>query len=169
MVGPRRGVVCIQGLPQHPSVGVTPGQERRDQVGGNHQPSAGHGEDVARMVAKRFLTTIEPATGKGLNEELVKQLTGNDTMAARYMRSDFFEFSPTGKIHYFTNHLPRMSADTAMWRRVRMFVWGVTIPVEQRVADLGETLAREEGAGILAWLVRGCEAWAERGLHVAEV
>lgn len=127
-----------------------------------------HPTDVARMVAKRFLTTIEPATGKGLNEELVKQLTGNDTMAARFMRSDFFEFRPTGKIHYFTNHLPSMSADTAMWRRIRLFRWQVTIPVERRVADLGEIMARDEGPGILAWLVRGCAKWAAEGLRVDE-
>lgn len=127
-----------------------------------------HPTDVARMVAKRFLTTIEPATGKGLNEELVKQLTGNDTMAARFMRSDFFEFEPTGKIHYFTNHLPRMSADAAMWRRIRLFDWAVVIPEQERVADLGKTLAREEGPGILAWLVEGCRLWVERGLTLSD-
>lgn len=127
-----------------------------------------HPTDVARMVAKRFLTTIEPATGRGLNEELVKQLTGNDTMAARFMRADFFEFKPTGKIHYFTNHLPQMSNDGATWRRIRLFKWAVVIPVEQRVADLGETLAREEGSGILAWLVEGCARWAEHGLAMTE-
>src|SRR5512140_1309775 len=130
---------------------------------------AGHGgdrhpTDVARMQGKRFITTIEPRTGAGLDEDLIKQLTSGDRMAARYMRGDFFEFTPTGKIHYFTNHLPRVSADGAMWRRIRLFDWAVTIPEEERVLDLAQVLVKEAGVAVLAWLVEGYAAWHRGGL-----
>lgn len=123
-----------------------------------------HSTDVARMVGKRFVTTIEPRTGSGLDEDLVKQLTGGDIMAARFMRENSFEFRPTGKIHYFTNHLPRISADGAMWRRIRLFQWQVVIPEAERVGDLSGALAASGGEGVLAWLVEGYRAWRTAGL-----
>ena len=127
-----------------------------------------HPTHVARMRGKRFITTIEPKVGTGLDEDLVKQLTGQDVMTARFMGRDFFEFRPTGKIHYFTNHLPRVSADAAVWRRVRLFVWKVTIPERERVTDLALILAGAGGPGVLAWLVEGYTRWQAAGLPVSD-
>ena len=127
-----------------------------------------HPTDVARMVGKRHVTTIEPRTGRGLDEDLIKQLTGGDVMTARFMRQDFFEFRPVAKIHYITNHLPRVSDDAAVWRRVQVFGWEVVIPVEQRVAGLADIIAREEGEAVLAWIVGGAMRWREAGLLVTE-
>lgn len=127
-----------------------------------------HPTDVARMVGKRHITTIEPRTGRGLDEDLIKQLTGGDVMAARFMRQDFFEFRPVGKIHYITNHLPRVSDDAAVWRRVQVFGWEVVIPPEQRVAGLADIIARDEGEAVLAWVVGGAMKWLEAGLLVTE-
>lgn len=127
-----------------------------------------HPTDVARMVGKRHVTTIEPRTGRGLDEDLIKQLTGGDVMAARFMRQDFFEFRPVGKIHYITNHLPRVSDDAAVWRRVQVFGWTVVIPVDERVKGLADIIARDEGEAVLAWLVEGAARWKADGLLVTD-
>lgn len=123
-----------------------------------------HPTDVARMLGKRLLQTVEPKTGTGLDEELIKSLTGGDVVTARFMRSDFFDFIPTGKVHYVTNHMPRVSDGMAIWSRIRLFTWGVTIPEERRVRNLSSILFRDESAGILRWLIEGCLMWQREGL-----
>jgi putative DNA primase/helicase len=122
-----------------------------------------HPTDVARMVGKRHVTTIEPRTGRGLDEDLIKQLTGGDVMTARFMRQDFFEFRPVGKIHYITNHLPRISDDGAVWRRVVLFDWVVVVPLEQRVRGLTEILVETEGGAVLAWLIEAAREYLAVG------
>jgi putative DNA primase/helicase len=122
--------------------------------------------DVARMVGRRWLGASETKAGKSLDEQKLKQLTGEDAVAARFMRNDFFEFKPVGKIHLTTNHLPRVSDDGATWRRVRLITWPVVIPEEHRDRDLQRRLVREEGEGILAWIIEGAVQWRRRGLQV---
>jgi putative DNA primase/helicase len=121
--------------------------------------------DVARMTGKRFLVASETKAGKALDEQRLKQLTGGDTVSARYMRAEWFEFRPVGKIQLTTNHLPRMSDDSATWRRIHLITWPVQIPEPERDGFLQEKLLRAESAGILRWIVEGALAWREEGLN----
>lgn len=120
--------------------------------------------DVARMAGKRFLVASETKAGKALDEQRMKQLTGGDVVAARYMRAEFFEFRPVGKIQLTTNHLPRMSDDAATWRRIHLIPWPVVIPEHERDGTLQQRLIDEEAAGILAWIIAGAVAWQQEGL-----
>jgi putative DNA primase/helicase len=120
--------------------------------------------DVARMAGKRYLVASETKAGKSLDEQRLKQLTGGDSVTARYMRGEWFEFRPVGKLQLSTNHLPRMSDDAATWRRIHLIPWPVTIPPEERDGYLKDTLIREEANGILAWIVEGALAWHAMGL-----
>lgn len=120
--------------------------------------------DVARMAGRRFLSASETKAGKSMDEQQLKALTGGDTITARYMRAEWFEFRPVGKIQLTTNHLPRMSDDAATWRRIHLITWPVQIPEHERDGFLQETLIREEAAGILAWIVAGAQAWSDQGL-----
>jgi putative DNA primase/helicase len=115
--------------------------------------------DIARMVGRRYLIASETKMGKFLDEPKLKLLTGGDTVSARFMRGEFFEFRPTGKVHLTTNHLPRLSDDAATWRRIHMIVWPEHIPEAERDGNLAETLVREEGAGILNWIIQGALDW----------
>lgn len=124
--------------------------------------------DVARMDGRRMLTAAETKMGKQLDEAKLKQLTGGETITARYMRGEFFEFKPVGTIHLATNHLPRMSDDGATWRRIRLVTWPVEIPEDERDPDLANRLFREEGEGIMNWIVQGAKEWREMGLAVPE-
>jgi putative DNA primase/helicase len=121
--------------------------------------------DVARMAGKRFLQASETKAGKSLDEQRLKQLTGGDTISARFMRGEYFDFRPVGKILLTTNHLPRMSDDSATWRRIQLITWPVIIPEDQRDGYLQDTLIRDEADGILAWIVEGALAWQRDGLN----
>lgn len=124
--------------------------------------------DLARLKGARFVTAIESEAGRLLAEALVKQMTGNDPIPARFMRAEWFEFIPTHKIHLAVNHKPEIrGTDYAMWRRIRLIPYTVTIPANERDPHLSDKL-KGEAAGILAWAVRGCLAWQREGLHVPE-
>ncbi|MDR0572880.1 MAG: DUF5906 domain-containing protein [Tannerella sp.] len=62
--------------------------------------------DIARLRGTRFVTTTEAEQGKRLSEPLIKQITGNDRMTARFLYGEFFNFVPTFKIFMATNHKP---------------------------------------------------------------
>jgi putative DNA primase/helicase len=120
--------------------------------------------DVARLAGSRMVRSSEVGEGKRMNEALVKSLTSTDTIAARYLYSESFEFRPSFKIWLAANHKPVIrGSDDAIWRRVRLIPFTVTIPEEERDLHLAEKL-RKELPGILAWAVAGCRLWQKHGL-----
>ncbi|MDQ3302271.1 MAG: phage/plasmid primase, P4 family [Actinomycetota bacterium] len=124
----------------------------------------GVGNDVAALKGARFVATAEVEKGRRLAESKVKQLTGNDTVTARFLYSEPFSFKPEFKLWLSTNSKPEIhGTDDAIWDRIRL------IPFTQRFeggdadAKLPEKL-RDELAGVLAWAVRGCLDWQRDGL-----
>jgi putative DNA primase/helicase len=80
------------------------------------------------------------------------------------MREDFWEYDPTHKLWMITNHKPVIhGTDTAIWRRIRLIPFVVTIPPEKRDNRLLEKLKGELG-GILGWAIEGCLLWQKEGL-----
>ena len=122
--------------------------------------------DVARMLGKRLLATTETSAGKKLDDELVKQLTGEDPVSARFMRAEYFDFRPVGKIHLATNYLPSVGSGHGMARRLQDIGWDVTVPPSKRVAKLDEKIMATEAAGVLNWAIAGCIEWQKHGLAV---
>lgn len=120
--------------------------------------------DVARLKGARLVTAVEGEEGQRLAESFIKQVTGGDTITARFMRAEFFEFRPEFKLWFATNHKPAIS-DTghAMWRRIRLIPFTVTIPEEQQDKELADKL-RAELPGILRWAIEGAMAWQKHGL-----
>jgi putative DNA primase/helicase len=126
--------------------------------------SDGVRNDVARLAGARFVSTAETEAGRHLAEVLVKQLTGGDKVTARYLYSEFFEFDAQFKLYLATNHKPVIhGTDNAIWRRIRLVPFEVTIPEEQQDRTLPQKLSKEL-TGILAWAVRGCLRWQKHGL-----
>jgi putative DNA primase/helicase len=70
--------------------------------------NSGIPNDVARLRSVRFVTAVETDDGRRLAEGLVKQMTGGDTLTARFLHREFFEFRPEFKVWLATNHLPTM-------------------------------------------------------------
>ena len=124
--------------------------------------------DIARLKGARFVAASETEEGRRLAESLVKDLTGQDTITARFMRGEFFDFKPTHKLWLSTNHKPEIrGTDNAIWRRIRLIPWSVTIPPAEQDKKLPVTLRREL-PGILAWIVRGCLEWRRKGLQAPD-
>jgi putative DNA primase/helicase len=122
--------------------------------------------DVARLCGARLVTAVEVESGQRLDEALVKQVTGGDTITARFLYQEFFEFTPQFKLFLAANHKPVIwGTDHAIWRRIRLIPFDVTIPPAERDKDLLAKL-RAELSGILAWAVQGCLAWQREGLGV---
>jgi putative DNA primase/helicase len=120
--------------------------------------------DVAALAGARFVPTIEIEDGARLAEGLVKQMTGGDRLTARFLYGEWFSFRPQFKIWLAANHKPGIKGtDVAMWERIKLIPFPVTIPVNERDTHLSEKL-EAEAAGILNWAVQGCLAWQKAGL-----
>jgi P4 family phage/plasmid primase-like protien len=124
--------------------------------------------DIARLRGARLVTCVEIGEGRRLNEELVKRLTGQDTMSARFLHAEFFDFMPEFKLFLACNHLPVIrGTEHAIWRRIKCIPFAVTIPVGEQDKDLAAKL-KAELPGILTWAVQGCLDWQHHGLEPPE-
>ena len=135
------------------------------------QRDTGPRADVARLAGARFVTSQEVDDGRRLAEGLVKQLTGGDTVAARHLYRDTFEFRPQLKLWLAANARPRVSADDgAMWRRIVQVPFTVQVPEKDRDPDLKRHLTTDPWARstILNWALGGCLEWQKSGLGVPE-
>lgn len=122
-----------------------------------------HPTEVADLFGRRLVSCQETAEGAGLNEPLVKWLTGGDDLKARRMREDPWAFKPTHKLVLSTNHRPTVKGtDNGVWRRLRLVPFTQTFGGDREDRTLPDRL-RAESEGILAWLVRGCLAWLHDG------
>ena len=128
---------------------------KRDSGASNH---------VARLQGARFVSAVEVESHRPLAEVFVKQVTGGDRIAARFLYREFFEFRPQFKLFLATNHLPEIrGSDEGIWRRIHLIPFEVIVPEAKRDKALPQKL-REEFPGILSWMVKGCLAWQREGL-----
>lgn len=123
-----------------------------------------HPTEVADLNGLRLVFASETEKGKHLRLQLIKRLTGDSTLKARFMRGDFFEFKRTFKLIMVTNNKPQVDEDSeAVWRRLKLVPFGVVIPKEERDPELSQKL-RAEAPGILRWMIEGCTKWQQTGL-----
>lgn len=123
---------------------------------------------IANLAGARFVLASEMPEGRRLNEALVKDLTGGDSITARHLFGNPFTFAPTHKLWVFGNYKPRIGGtDEGFWRRVRVIPFQVAIPEALR-RPMSEVLAEFEAElpGILAWAVLGCVLWKYNGLEM---
>lgn len=120
--------------------------------------------DIARLRGVRFTVTNEVDEGMTLSESVIKDLTGNDTLTARYMRAEWFDFQAAHKLWMYGNHKPEVrGTGNALWDRVKLIPFEVEIPAAERDPHFADKLAQEL-PGILAWAVRGCLQWQKVGI-----
>lgn len=124
--------------------------------------------DVAKLQGARLVTSSEPSEGFRFDEGLIKQLTGGDTVTARFLYGEEFNFDPKFKIWVTTNHKPIVrGTDDGIWRRLLLIPFDVQIPEDKVDKDLKYKLLREAPA-ILNWAVEGCLMWQKDGLQVPQ-
>jgi putative DNA primase/helicase len=133
----------------------------------------GHGvrNDIARMRGARLIKSLEVDEGEKMATGVVKAMTGGDTIAARHLFKEFFEFKMEGVLWLAANARPKVDAnDQAMWRRILHTPFLESIPKTEQDKTLGEKLRQPEAQrAILNWLVAGYAAYRERGLDVPAV
>lgn len=124
-------------------------------------------EDVARLAGARLVNIAEPEKNLVLSSALVKTLTGNDTINARFLNENSFEFKPCFKLFVNTNHLPQVT-DTTLFSSGRVKV----IPFERHFAaaeqdkQLKQKLTKPDSlSGILNWCLVGLRLWQETGME----
>ncbi|AEF83780.1 conserved hypothetical protein [Treponema primitia ZAS-2] len=124
--------------------------------------------DIARLRGARFVTTTELDQGRRLSEPLIKQITGNDKVTARFLYGEYFSYTPTYKIFMGTNHKPIIKGtDFGIWRRIKLIPFTTRIEADKQDKHLEEKL-RAEAPGILNWLLEGAYRWLKEGLIVPE-
>lgn len=126
-----------------------------------------HTTELARLRGARMARASETEKGKVWAENRIKNLTGQDTITARFMRQDDFEFLPEFKLTIFGNNRPSLKdVDTAIKRRF------LILPFDHQPArrdpELPEKL-KAEWSGILSWLIAGCLDWQASGLLIPPV
>jgi len=121
--------------------------------------------DIARMQGKRFISAVEAEERRKLAGNVIKQVTGGDIVAARFLYAEYFEFMPQFKIFLATNHKPKINCnDPAIWRRVKLIPFDISIPEGEQILDLDDQLEAEL-SGILNWAIKGCLDWQGNGLQ----
>lgn len=114
---------------------------------------------------RRLVFVSELDEHRRLAEATTKRLTGGDTIKARYMHGNPIEFEPSHTAYLISNFLPKVSGDDpAIWRRIRVIPFEVTIPEEERDGHLGERLLLEAD-GILTWMLDGWKSYRRMGLN----
>lgn len=125
--------------------------------------------DLAALAGARMVLCSEPEEGAPLAEGLVKMVTGQDTITARFLNREFFDYLPRFKLWMMTNHKPVIKGtDNGIWRRLVLVPFVVTIPEHQRDKHLPDKL-RAEYPAILRWMLDGLKQWRATGLATPDV
>lgn len=122
--------------------------------------------DLARLVGCRLSVAAELDESAAFAESRLKTLTGGDTIVARFLHKEYFDFTATHKFWISGNYKPSIKGtDMGIWRRIRLIPFTVTIPEEKKDKRLTEKL-KSEMSGILNWAIAGCLRWQSEGLKV---
>jgi putative DNA primase/helicase len=123
-----------------------------------------HPADLAMFRGARLVTAAEIDEGRRWALARVKGITGGDPITARFMRADFFTFTPTFKLLIAGNHRPGLQVvDEAIRRRLHLVPFTQFIAPEERDTGLAAALM-DEASAILTWAVAGCLKWQQEGL-----
>jgi len=123
---------------------------------------------IARLKGARFVPASEVPENGRFNEARIKQLTGQDTISARYLYKEYFDFRPHFKFWLRCNSRPQISGgDLGIWRRMHCIPFTQTILESEKDKHLAQKL-EQELPGILNWAIDGAVKWQEIGLAPPE-
>jgi putative DNA primase/helicase len=124
--------------------------------------------DLASLCGARFVKAAEAEHRAKLDEAVMKQLTGEDTVSARFLFHEAFEYRPQFKIWLATNNKPAIwETSSAIWRRIKLIEFNRQFTGRRADPGLRRKLEAEL-PGILAWAVEGCLEWQRVGLREPE-
>jgi len=123
-----------------------------------------HAAIVASLVGMRLIFVDEIPSGRHMDVERVKSLTGSTRMKAQFMAKDWFAFTPQLKLWLAGNAQPPIK-DTSdgIWRRMHRVLFNAKIPEGSKVKGYSEILFEREAPGILNWALAGLAEWVATG------
>ena len=117
---------------------------------------------IMALNGPRMLQCGEGEERRRFDTAFIKQLSGSDPFSGRHNHGDQMEFTPVAKLWLSANDLPEVpQQDEAMWRRIRILPFDATI--ENRDGAY-EVKLQKEAPGVLNWLIKGAQKYAESGL-----
>lgn len=133
-----------------------------------HRSSERVRNDLARLAGKRFVCATEINDADRLDESLLKQVTGGDTLSARFLYGEYFNFRPQFVLVFTANNLPQIrGVDDGIWRRVVVIPFEVQIPEDEQDNHLGAKL-RAEMSGIFNLTIEGLERYQRDGVRLPD-
>lgn len=129
--------------------------------------STDDGFELQRLRGARFASLSETSEATMLNEELIKRVTGGDSVTSRAPYQDFITWKPQFTMWMATNFKPNLNSDdSAIWRRVKPIEFPTSFYSEGRTPDTGLTkrIIADELPGVLNWLLEGAAEYLEKGL-----
>lgn len=128
--------------------------------------SSAPSEDIARLWGARLVSMAEPDKSARLNVGLIKQMTGNDPLTARFLRQNSFQFVPEFKIFLHANDLPQTTDDTVFSSgRVKVIQFNREFKSEEQDRTLAAAFREPENvSGILNWMLEGARLFLCSGL-----
>jgi putative DNA primase/helicase len=124
-----------------------------------------HSTEIANLRGVRFAVASETRPDGKFNESRIKMLTGGDTISARKLYKDFFDFQPSHTLFLALNHLPSVrSGGAGFWRRLRKIDFKYQVPAEKQRQGLADDIVNQEGPGILAWMIEGAMRVIAQGI-----
>lgn len=132
--------------------------------------ASGPSEEIARLAGVRFVNISEPEKKITFNAALVKRMTGNDTLNARFLHENSFDFKPNFKIFINTNYLPNVS-DMTLFESGRLKIIPFNRHFEESEQDknLKVHFAEPENlSGIFNWVLEGYRLFRAQQLKDTE-
>lgn len=124
-----------------------------------------HPAELAQLAGARLVVCSELDDGQRFAEARIKQLTGRDSINARFLYGQPFTFHPSHTIWLLGNQRPQArTGGPAFWRRVKLVPFAHTVPEAARNPALGDTLAAAAGH-VLAWAIAGAVDYATAGIR----
>lgn len=114
----------------------------------------------------RFVSITETSAFMHIDEGQFKRLTGEPVISVdqHYAKTEL-KTPVTFTIYVATNEMPSLTNfDDAMAERIIVIPGGRTIPEHERDRHLAEKILRDERAGVLAMLAKGCAEYTRSGL-----
>lgn len=135
----------------------------------NHKDDGSGRPDIVRLVGSRLVLSTESGEGDELDEQVVKSLTGGDTISVRGLYSNLYiEFTPEFLPILTTNHKPIIKGDDyAIWRRLCLVPFVMSF--KPGTGNKPDTSLKQqllaESDGVLAWMVKGAQRYQRSGLR----
>lgn len=128
--------------------------------------SAGELAQMMQLRGARWAVMSELEKGAKLAESTMKQLTGGDTINAKFMGQNPINFEPSHSFFMLTNDLPTVDPRaTAVWARMRVVPFEVSF--EGREDPRLEEDLEAALEAILAWAVTGLAQYQTHGRLIA--